>query len=100
MTYVEEARRRLLSELPELEGDEGLLDLYAVLVFTRGWRVTPEDVHDAWALWASRKNPGHPSIVPFCELDEAVQGLDEPFADAIATVAASMREFLEGRYGE
>lgn len=96
MSYIDVARERLAREMPEL--DEGLLDLYTLLVFTRGWQVSNEDVHDARSIWRSRRVPDHSSLVPFHELEGAVQHLETPFADAIAKVAASLREDLDGRY--
>jgi len=96
MSYIDKARERLAYELPGTSNV--LLDLYTLLVFTRGWMVTSEDVHDAWAIWRSRTDPSHRSLVPFCELDEEVQALDVKYADAIAKVAASLREDLDGRF--
>lgn len=63
-----------------------LLDLYGLLVFVKGDKVTLEDVHDAWAIWKNRIRPDHHSLVPFDELSERVQELDRKYADAIAAV--------------
>lgn len=85
MTYIDDARAALAAELPT--EDPELLDLYTLLMLVKGGSVTLPEVHDAWNLWRSRTQPGHRSIVPFGELTEAVQLLDKPYADAIATAA-------------
>jgi hypothetical protein len=85
VSYVDEVRECLAKELLGLE--EPLLDLYALLVLARGVNTTEKDVHDAWAIWRSRTDPKHPSVVPFGELWTDVQVLDAPYADAIVRVA-------------
>lgn len=85
MNYIDEAREFLAKELPDLE--ESLLDLYTLLVLTQGVNTTRESVHDAWAVWRSRTDPKHRSVVPFGELCPDVQALDAPYADAIVRVA-------------
>lgn len=89
MSYIDVARERLAHELPGL--DKPLMDLYTLLVLVKGQDVTLRDVHDAWAVWRSRTDPEHRSLVPFKELSEEVQELDRKYADAIARVAASLR---------
>jgi hypothetical protein len=89
MTYIDVARERLAREMPGL--DSQLLDLYTLLVLVKGPEVTNEDVHDAWSVWRSRTNPDHHSLIPFDELERAIQNLDTPYAEAIAKVAASLR---------
>jgi hypothetical protein len=89
--YVELARALLAEDLlaedlPELSDD--LLDLYVLLVLCRGETTTAEDVHDAWAVWRSRGDPEHRSLVPFDRLEPAVQELDEPYVDAVHRAAA------------
>jgi hypothetical protein len=82
MSYVDRVRADLLMRLPSLE--PALLDLYALLALVKGDQVTLEDVHDAWALWRSRSNPHHKSLIPFDQLADEVQALDQRYADAIA----------------
>ena len=68
---------------------------YAVLALAKGPAVTAEDVHDAWAAWASEAyDDQHRSLVPFGQLTPAVQALDEPYVDAIRRVAAVFRAAL------
>ncbi|RJQ80725.1 hypothetical protein D5S17_06690 [Pseudonocardiaceae bacterium YIM PH 21723] len=90
-TYLEEIAALIRAELPDgvafpAEADH-LFVLYAVLLRAKGTAVTGSDVHDVWAAWRLQTRPGHPSIVPFAELDDPTQRLDEPFAAAIRRVA-------------
>jgi hypothetical protein len=38
-------------DLPDEEGVDDLLRLYAVLARVKGADVTNEDIHDAWVAW-------------------------------------------------
>lgn len=67
--------------------DTDLYRIYAVLALAKGAATTNQDVHDAWAAWASDHQPNHPSLVPFDELPERVRELDQPYTDAIHEVA-------------
>ena len=71
-TYIDAARELLEEELPN--EPDALRDMYLLLVLTLGESTTTEDVHDAWAVWSSRANPGHNSLVPFSRLEPAVAG--------------------------
>ena len=85
MNYIQKVRQRL-DEVGDI-GDSDLLDLYTLLVFTKGVDVTWKDVHDAWAIWRNNSNPEHKSIIPYEELSLEVQMLDKEYADAIEKVA-------------
>lgn len=91
MNYIDrvaEAIRREVS--PEKVPDEDtipLFRLYAVLALVKGIDVTLEDVHNAWSAWMLGCDPNHRSIKPFAELSPEVQWEDEPYAEAIRTVA-------------
>lgn len=89
MTYVDDARaaveRRLPRELPA-----ELVELYALLALRSGQRTSREDVHDAWALWQSRKDPEHRSIRPLNQLDAAVQASDDPYVEAVRAAARDL----------
>jgi len=85
VTYVEEARRTLEAELPGQQ--DSLMDLYLLLVFTKGTETTAEDVHDAWAIWRSRTRPDHPAIIPFTDLHPDTARLDDEYVDAIHRAA-------------
>ena len=87
--YINIARGRLAESLG-VDLEPALLDLYTLLVLVKGDAVTLADVHDAWAVWRSRSNPAHRSIVPFDELTAEVQALDQPYATVIAATAARL----------
>lgn len=91
MTYIEKARELLVKELAGSMGDGPLMDLYLLLVLTRGEETTLEDVHDAWAIRKSRVRADHKYIVPFEELAIEVQNLDAAFLDAIVKVAQELK---------
>jgi hypothetical protein len=74
--------------LPNEEGLDDLFRLYALLARVKGEQVTPEDVHDAWALWMLSRERDHSSIRPFAELDSSTRREDLPFVEAIRAVAA------------
>ena len=53
----------------------------------QGASVNAEDVHNAWAVWMLEQDPSHRSIKPFGELDSDTQASDEPYVQAIRSVA-------------
>lgn len=89
MTYVDEARAAVLRHLPRELPDE-LVDLYTLLALRTGERTSREDVHDAWAVWQSRKQPGHRSILPLDHLDPDVQASDDPYVEAVRAAARDL----------
>ena len=92
MDELADAIRRLIP--PELlpDGDtEPLFRMYALLALAKGNQVVLEDVHDAWVAWMIGINPAHPSIKPLHELDEQVQRSDQPYLDAIRSVASDRK---------
>jgi hypothetical protein len=94
MTYLDELAAKIEQEVPaELlpAGNTGLLfRLYAVLLLAKGGEVTAQDVHNAWAAWMQERSPHHRSIKPFGKLDARTQESDEPFAQAIRSVASRL----------
>lgn len=70
----------------------GLLRLYAVLCLSKGKLTTRRDVHDAWSAWTASFNLEHKSLIPFEELTPEVQEFDQPYVDAIHSVAAKLNE--------
>jgi hypothetical protein len=77
--------------------DLPLYRLYAVLALAKGQDVTAEDVHNAWAAWASDHQPDSPSLLPYKELSLGAQRKDQPFVDAIHRVAERLRIDTEER---
>jgi hypothetical protein len=90
VTYVADARQALLAALPN-ELEDGLVDLYTLLVLRRGETATREDVHDAWSVWRSREQPEHCSVRPFDELSAEVQASDDPYVQAIHQAAQALQ---------
>jgi hypothetical protein len=87
---ADEIREQLDSDLVP-PGDARLLfDIYAVLALALGEKVTATDVHNAWAAWMAARDPDHPSLVPFNELDRATAAADKPFVEAIRVVARNL----------
>src|SRR5829696_276837 len=70
--------------------DLPLYRLYAVLLLAKGEDVEAEDVHNAWAAWASDHDPESGYLIPFKELTLSVQRKDETYVNAVRTVAARL----------
>jgi len=93
MSYIEAIAHRIRAaayadrSIPEAENDDDLYLFYAILVLTVGEAVTQENVHDAWAAWASLKQPQHSSLRPFSQLSDRARLRDERFRRAIVEVA-------------
>lgn len=68
-----------------------LFRIYAVLLLAKGEETTRADVHNAWVAWMAERDNNHESLIPFGELDEAVQSEDSPYVVAIRTVARGLR---------
>lgn len=90
MTYVQDAIDAVNAELPDL--DPELARLYALLALTTGITTSLEDVHDAWAVWRDRTDPGHRSIVPFGRLTSETQELDRPYMEGILRAVRRITE--------
>lgn len=97
MTYLDDIADAIRANIPEhlipSEDTDALFRLYAVLALAKGPAVEPSDVHNAWAAWMHERDPNHPAIRPFDELDADTQRMDEPFARAIRAMSA------EGGFG-
>lgn len=89
--YLDELASAVRESLPAKvdvpEDSDRLFLLYALLVRTCGPRTSARDVHDAWSVWMSDRDPGHESLVPFEDLSPEVQSEDLPFLQAIHDVA-------------
>lgn len=96
MNYIDEIAERIyLVNDPTGEisaEDMELHRIYAVLALTRGENTSRQDVHNAWSAWAASWQPAHGSLVPFWRLKLETQMSDQPYVDAIRTVAREMRE--------
>lgn len=90
--YLDDIARQIAAELdpgelPDQDGVERLLRLYAVLARAKGTAVTAEDIHDAWASWMADKDPQHEALKPFADLDPDTRHEDAPFLAAVRAVA-------------
>ena len=94
MTYLDDVAREIERHVaPELmpDADLGVLfRIYAVLALAKGSDVEAADVHHAWAAWMEERDPGHPSIRPFDELDPETQAADRPYVEAIHRAVAAL----------
>lgn len=94
MNYLDklaaEIQRTADPESQPPDEDLPLYRQYAVLLLAKGKEVTLEDVHNAWAAWASDHDPTSRSILPFKELSLSVQRKDQNYVDAIHAVAERM----------
>lgn len=104
--YLDRLAEAIRTRLPAASLPEGdsttLLRLYAALLEAKGSNVTQADVHNAWSVWMADRDPLHASLVPYSELDAAVQSEDAVFVNAMRSVAdefklndASKDSFLE-----
>jgi len=95
MSYIEQVAAKIRARARSrytgvTEEDNDLYLFYALLALTVGEAVTRENVHDAWAAWASLRRPNHDDLRPFAELGEEDQLQDEPFRRAIIDVARDL----------
>jgi hypothetical protein len=86
-----EIRRTADPDAALSDEDLPLYRIYAVLLLVRGQDVTAEDVHNAWAAWASEHEPENRNLLPFKELSLRAQRKDQKYVDAIHQVAERMR---------
>lgn len=86
MNYIQELADSIKSNVPTEvvpEDSSDLFRLYALLLLTKQYQTSTEDVHTAWATWMSGKQSSHESLVPFSVLSDEVKSQDKPFLDAI-----------------
>lgn len=95
MNYLDkiaaEIQRTADPESSPPDEDLPLYRLYAILLLAKGKQVTLEDVHNAWAAWASDHEPDSRHLIPFKELSLSIQRKDQNYVDAIHAVADRMR---------
>jgi hypothetical protein len=90
INYIDAIVEELGRIMPTLPVE--LLDVYALLVLTKGTETTSENVHDAWSVWQNNVNPTHKSLLPFKSLTKEIQELDDEYRDKIHYVADKMKE--------
>ena len=84
---AEAIKREVKANNVPADAGESLFRLYAVLTLAKGTQVTAADVHNAWSAWKIMTDPSHEAIKPFVELSPEIQAKDEPYVQAIQTVA-------------
>ncbi|MFK4037015.1 hypothetical protein ACI2LC_14580 [Nonomuraea wenchangensis] len=99
MTYLDDDAalvRRMLADTAQPPSDAELLFLlYGVLLRVKGDKVSASDVHDAWTVWMQVRNPNHPALLPYDELDLETRMQDLPYMQAIRQ-AARIRQAQSG----
>lgn len=101
MNYLDELAKEIFFESnTDKDGfwfdDRMLYRAYALLLLAKGEAVTNEDVHNAWAVWASEYDENHRSLIPFDDLEPQIQALDEPYTRAIHKVARTHADKQRG----
>lgn len=93
MNYLDDIAIRIRREVEQEnippDSDE-LFTIYALLALAKGNEVTEEDVHNAWSVWMSRKDPDHESLIPYAQLDSDIKNMDKPYVVAIRRVAKQL----------
>ena len=97
MNYIQDVKAKLRMYI---RVEPELFELYSLLVLTTGEKTSWQDVHDAWSVWKSRKDPIHRSVIPYELLSPEVRLMDKEYADAIRRVAEEMEEEKEGKEKE
>jgi len=97
MNYLESVAYAIKAEVPADKLPKANTDLlfliYAALMFAKGEAVTREDVHNAWTAWATHIGKDSKALVAFDQLSPDLQSQDQPFVEAIVSVATrSQRE--------
>lgn len=92
ITYIDEISKKVADRTRIT--DKRLVQLYALLVLTKGNKITEKDVHDAWAMNMNYKpktndcfGHSHSCIVPFYKLDAKAQKKDQHFVKILVSIA-------------
>jgi hypothetical protein len=95
-TYIDTVADKIATEANIK--NRSLLQLYTLLVLTKGENITLEDVHDAWATSMNFRpvTPNcygheHKSIVPFNQLSEETQNKDVKFVKKLQKIAKDLK---------
>ena len=74
--------------------NRNLVNLYALLVLTKGEGITLQDVHDAWSMDMNFRprtdrcyGHDHLSLVPFDALSADVKGKDQKYVEILRNIA-------------
>jgi hypothetical protein len=95
MNYIDQLAKAIYDEgnssgaMDDVEWS--LYRMYAVLALAKGHEVTPRDVHDAWAAWATEHRFQTKNIIPFDDLSPDVQHMDDRYVNDIHAVVGRIR---------
>ena len=96
ITYIDTIADKIATEANIK--NRSLLQLYTLLVLTKGENITLEDVHDAWATSMNFRpvTPNcygheHKSIIPFDQLSEETQNKDVKFVKKLQKIAKDLK---------
>jgi hypothetical protein len=77
VTYLDERTAEIERHVPPhllQDTDTGMLfRMYALLALAKGIAVSAAGVHNAWTAWMQDRDPDHPSLKPFAELNADTQ---------------------------
>ena len=68
-----------------------LFRMYALLLLAKGAAVNEADVHNAWVSWMAGRDSSHEALLPYDQLGDDVAEQDEPYVEAIRTVARAVQ---------
>lgn len=96
ITYIDTVANKIATETNVK--NRSLLQLYTLLVLTKGENITLEDVHDAWATSMNFRpvtpycyGHEHKSIIPFDQLSEETQNKDVKFVKKLQKIAKDLK---------
>ncbi|MBQ8218363.1 MAG: hypothetical protein IJZ79_03565 [Bacilli bacterium] len=96
ITYIDIIANKIATETKVK--NQSLLQLYTLLVLTKGENITLKDVHDAWATSMNFRSASptcygheHKSIVPFEQLSKETQDKDLKFVNKLQKIAKDLK---------
>lgn len=84
----------------KMKVNKNLLELYTLLILTKGEDTTLSDVHDAWSIDKNRTFPEHWSIVPFEKLSKETQEKDQYYLDIIKSISRKIKNYNKEKNNE
>lgn len=95
-TYIDIVANKIATETNIK--NRSLLQLYTLLILTKGENITLKDVHDAWATSMNFRpiTPNcygheHKSIIPFDQLSKETQDKDVKFVKKLKKIAKDLK---------
>ena len=85
MNYVDKIRQLLVQVVPN--DHDALVDLFTLLVLTRGSAVTASDIHDAVSVWSNMYDRDCPNLIPFKFISDSLKERERQYLLAVQAVA-------------